>query len=76
MANFYCKYCGTKQSSVLSLTSGTCSKNPESKKHALYEGNEKSQYVCKYCGNKNQSMLSLCCGTCSKSPTKKHQPAL
>lgn len=24
-------------------------KNPEGKRHCLYEGSEKSQYTCKYC---------------------------
>ncbi len=77
MANFYCKCCGTKYSSVSSLTSGFCSKNPEGKKHALYEGSEKSQYVCKYCGTKYSSISSLCSGFCSKNPNgKHHSPAL
>ncbi len=76
MANYYCKWCGHKSSSVANLTAGTCSKNPEGKKHALYEGSEKSQYVCKCCGQKYSSLSSLCSGHCSKSPTKKHQPAL
>lgn len=31
MANFYCKWCGNKYFSVSSLTSGSCSKNPEEK---------------------------------------------
>lgn len=76
MANYYCKWCGQKYSNVSSLTSGHCSKNPEGKKHALYEGSEKSQYVCKCCGQKYSSLSSLCSGHCSKSATKKHQPAL
>lgn len=52
MANFYCKWCGSKYSSVSSLTSSSCSKNPDGKKHELYEGSEKSQYTCKCCGSK------------------------
>jgi uncharacterized protein (DUF983 family) len=77
MANFYCKCCGMKYPSVSSLTSGSCSKNPEGKKHALYEGSEKSQYVCKFCGMKYPSLSSLCSGSCSKNPTtKKHSPAM
>ena len=76
MANFYCKWCGYKSSSVASLTTGSCSKNPEGKKHELYEGSEKSQYVCKYCGHKSSSISSLTANSCSKSPTKKHVPAL
>ncbi len=76
MADFYCKWCGTKRPSVSSLTSGSCSKNPEGKKHGLYEGSEKPQYVCKYCGTKRPSISSLCSGSCSKSPHKKHHPAI
>jgi uncharacterized protein (DUF983 family) len=76
MANFYCKWCGRKYTSVSSLVAGSCSYNPESKKHELYEGSEKSQYTCKFCGREYSSLTSLTAGTCSKSPTKKHQPAL
>jgi len=76
MANFYCKWCGTKYSSVSSLTANPCSKNPEGNKHALYEGSEKAQYTCKFCGTKYSSLSSLTANPCSKSPTKKHQPAL
>lgn len=76
MSNFYCKWCGGKYSSVSSLTVNSCSKNPEGKKHALYEGSEKAQYTCKFCGGKYSSLSSLCVNSCSKSPTKKHQPAL
>lgn len=76
MANFYCKWCGSKYTNVTTLTSGSCSKNPEGKKHGLYEGSEKSQYVCKCCGSKYSNLTTLCTGSCSKSYTKKHQPAL
>ena len=76
MSNFYCKWCGSKHSSVSSLTSNSCLKNPNGKKHELYEGSEKSQYTCKFCGNKSSSLSSLTANTCLKSSTKKHQPAL
>ena len=77
MANFYCKWCGQKYSSVSSLTNGFCSKNPNGKKHELYEGSEKAQYTCKYCGQKYSSLSSLTNGFCSKNPNgKKHEPAL
>ncbi len=75
MANFYCKWCGSKSSSVSSLTANGCSKSP-SKKHELYEGSEKSEYTCKFCGTKKSSISSLTTNSCFKSPTKKHQPAL
>lgn len=77
MANFYCKCCGSKYSSVSSLTSGSCYKNPEGKHHALYEGSEKSQYTCKFCGSKYSSISSLTSGSCYKNPNGKHHcPAI
>ena len=48
MANYYCVYCGTKYSSVSSLTANNCSRHPDGPsrgKHVLYEGSEKSQYT-------------------------------
>jgi len=83
MANFYCEYCGSKSSSVSSLTSGSCLKHPSGAnkgKHKLYEGSEKSQYTCKYCGSKSSSISSLTSGSCLKHPSGankgKHVPAL
>ncbi len=83
MANFYCEYCGTKYSSVASLTSYNCSRHPNGSnkgKHKLYEGSEKSQYVCKYCGTKYSSLSSLTSYNCSRHPNGtnkgKHSPAL
>jgi hypothetical protein len=76
MANFYCKWCGSKYSDVSNLVSNQCSKNPEGKKHGLYEGSEKSQYTCKYCGRNYPNILNLTSNSCLKSPTKKHQPSL
>ena len=73
---FYCKWCGQNYTSVSSLASVSCSKNPEGKKHELYEGSEKSQYTCKYCGQKYSSIFLLTANSCSKSPNKKHHPAL
>ncbi|NIZ47138.1 hypothetical protein HCT46_04310 [Spirochaetales bacterium BR208] len=72
--NFYCEYCGTKNSSIAGLVNLSCSKSP-TKKHVLYEGTEKSQYACKHCGTKNSSIAGLVSLSCSKSPTKKHVPA-
>lgn len=76
MANFYCKWCGTKHSSVSSLTGNSCSKNPDGKRHELYEGSEKAKYTCKFCGIQHSSISSLTGNSCSKSPNKRHQPAL
>ena len=74
MANFYCKCCGKKYSSVTQLTSCSCSKSSTSK-HIPYEGSEKSQYLCKYCGKKYSSLTQLTSCSCSKSPTGRHSPA-
>jgi DNA-directed RNA polymerase subunit RPC12/RpoP len=75
MPNYYCKYCGIKNTSVQALVGNPCVKSP-SRKHELYEGSEKSVYVCKYCGLKNSSFQALVGNTCVKSPSKKHEVAL
>ncbi len=83
MANFYCEYCGTKRSSVSSLTSSNCSRHPlgpNKGKHKLYEGPEKSKYTCKYCGTQRSSISSLTSSNCHRHPEGankgKHSPAL
>ncbi len=83
MANYYCMYCGSKYSSVSSLTANNCSRHPDGPsrgKHVLYEGAEKSQYVCKYCGRTNSTIANLVSGWCSRHPDGvnkgKHSPAL
>jgi hypothetical protein len=75
VANYYCKYCGTKTPTIAGLVNGGCGRSP-SKKHGLYEGSEKSKYFCKYCGVANSSIAGLTGGGCAKSPTKRHEPAL
>jgi len=83
MANFYCEYCGSKYSSVSSLTAGSCHRHPNGVnkgKHKLYEGSEKPKYTCKYCGTGNSSISSLTAGSCHRHPNGvnkgKHSPAL
>ena len=83
MANYYCENCGTKASSVSSLTSSSCYRHPNGAgkgKHQLYEGSEKSQYICKYCGTKSSSISSLTSSSCYRHPNGagkgKHAPAL
>ncbi len=83
MANYYCEYCGTKYSSVSSLTGSRCNRHPSGPgkgRHKLYEGSEKSQYICKYCGTKYSSISNLTSGTCNRHPDGvgkgKHAPAL
>ena len=83
MANFYCKYCGTKFPSISSLTAGPCQRHPlgpSKGKHVLYEGSEKSQYVCKYCGTKYPSISILTASPCQRHPNGvnkgKHEPAI
>ena len=72
----YCKYCGDERSSISSLTSFSCSKNPEGKYHVPYEGSEKSKYECKYCGDERSSISSLTNGSCSKNPSGKYHVPL
>jgi DNA-directed RNA polymerase subunit RPC12/RpoP len=83
MAKVFCKFCGQSFSSVQSLTSTSCSMHPDGVnkgKHALYEGQEKSQYICKFCGQKSSSISTLTHTSCSKHPNGvnkgKHSPAL
>ena len=73
MANYYCKYCGSKYPSVSSLTSSSCSKSP-GRRHELYEGPEQSHYYCSCCGSKYPSLTSLTSSSCSKSSTGRHIP--
>ena len=83
MSNFYCEYCGSKSSSISSLTASSCSRHPlgsNKGKHKLYEGGEKSKYSCKFCGTSSSSISSLTASSCSRHPLGsnkgKHAPAL
>lgn len=77
MTNFYCKHCGVSKSTVSSLTSNSCNKNPDGNRHELYEGSEKEDYTCKYCGVKKSSISSLVSNSCNKNPNgNRHSPAL
>lgn len=81
--NYYCKNCGTKYSSLQSLTGGFCIRHPlgpNKGRHELYEGSEKSKYPCKYCGTSQASISSPTAGFCIRHPSGpnkgKHSPAL
>lgn len=83
MSIYCCLHCGTKNTSVSSLTSLSCTRHPDGPnkgKHVLYEGSEKSQYTCKFCGTKSPSISSLTAISCTKHPSGsnkgKHIPAL
>lgn len=83
MANFYCKNCGARFSSVNALTAGSCPRHPAGcnrGKHELYEGDEKSRYTCKYCGASYSSINAMTAGSCPRHPDGcnkgKHSPAL
>lgn len=83
MANYYCRFCGSRFANVSSLTSSTCPRHPlggHKGKHELYEGSEKSRYTCKYCGYTAASISSLTSMTCVRHPDGshkgKHSPAL
>ena len=83
MANYYCKHCGQRFSSVNNLTAQTCPRHPDGNhrgRHELYEGDEKSQYTCKYCGQRFSSISNLTAQTCPRHPNGnhkgRHSPAL
>ena len=74
--NFYCKYCGVRFSSIMSLTRNSCNYSP-TKYHVLYEGSERNQYTCKYCGIKYNNLQTLVKNTCQRNPQGKyHSPIL
>jgi DNA-directed RNA polymerase subunit RPC12/RpoP len=81
--NYYCKYCGTKNSNLASLTVSDCQRHPAGPnkgKHALYEGAEKPKYECKHCGASNSNLASLTGSSCPRHPLGAnkghHEPAL
>lgn len=83
MANYYCKNCGNKFSSIQNLTGNFCNRHPLGAgkgKHELYEGSEKSKYECKYCGTSFSSLINLTGNFCNRHPSGagkgKHSPAL
>ena len=83
MSNCYCEYCGTKSSSISSLTANPCHRHPlgsNKGKHKLYEGSEKSSYSCKYCGTASSLISNLTANPCYRHPLGsnkgKHAPAL
>ncbi|GHU56830.1 hypothetical protein FACS189442_5680 [Spirochaetia bacterium] len=76
MANTYCKWCGQKFPNVTQLSQGYCLKNPDGKKHVLYEGSEKAEYECKHCGRKFGNLTLMSQVSCLKSPGKSHEPRL
>lgn len=83
MANYYCKNCGRKYSSIQALGANFCEKHPDGSnkgRHQLYEGSEKSKYDCKYCGMAYHSIQALTSIWCMRHPEGsnkgKHSPAL
>lgn len=83
MSNFYCEYCGTKSSSISSLTANSCHRHPLGSgkaKHKVFEGNEKSQYSCKYWGTSSLTISGLTANSCFRHPNgtgkEKNSPTL
>jgi DNA-directed RNA polymerase subunit RPC12/RpoP len=81
--NYYCKYCGSKNSSIVGLTNSACQRHPLGAlkgKHTLYEGAEKAKYECKYCGTSNASIVGLTNSACQRHPLGAlkghHEPAM
>ena len=76
MANYYCKNCGDKFSSISSLTSSDCRSHPNGRykgKHTVFEGKESSQYQCKNCGDKFSSISSLTSSDCRSHPDGRYK---
>ncbi|MBD5399424.1 MAG: hypothetical protein HDR57_02145 [Treponema sp.] len=72
---YYCKWCGDYHSSIRSLTSNRCHKNPNGEHHEPYEGGEKPKYYCKWCGDYYSSIKSLTSNRCRKNPNNDyHEP--
>lgn len=77
MANYLCKHCGAKMSTISGLTTNSCSRNPNGRHHELYEGGEKSKYTCKHCGTTNSTFSGLVTNSCSHNEEGKyHEVAL
>jgi hypothetical protein len=82
MGKVFCKWCGMSFPDVRNLVNNNCQRNPwgqTGRKHELYEGSEKPQYVCKYCGQTFRTIGDMSVTkTCWKNPdgNKRHVPAL
>lgn len=76
MAKYYCKWCGQSFSSVQSMSSAKCRKNPNGDYHELYEGSEKSKYQCKWCGQSFPSLFVMGGAKCRKNPHNDHHDPL
>lgn len=81
--NYYCKNCGTRHTSLQSLTAGSCLRHPlgaNKGRLELYEGGEKPSYSCKHCGTARMTLGSLTEGLCIRHPAgpnkARHSPAL
>ncbi len=82
MANYYCKYCGERFSSVEILGASLCIRHPDGPnkgRHALFEGGEQAQYTCKYCGHQSPRIATLVSALCIRHPNGpnkgRHEPA-
>lgn len=78
MSKVFCKHCGTQAATVSALTAMPCLRNPNGKKHEIYEGSEKSRYCCKHCGTQAPTISALTAMPCLRNPhgKKRHEPAL
>ena len=76
MQTYYCQNCGSKSSTILSLTEKSCYRHPLGSgkgKHVLYEGPEKAQYFCKHCVTISSTILSLTSFFCPYHPDGESQ---
>lgn len=71
----YCRYCGSKSSSISSLTASKCSRHPDGAYKGCHVPVDKgtptgngSKVYCEYCGASSSSISSLTASKCSRHP--------
>jgi DNA-directed RNA polymerase subunit RPC12/RpoP len=68
----FCKYCGQEARDARSLLTSPCPKHPSGfakGKHALFEGESRSEYACVNCGQTARSLKALVTAACPKHPS-------
>lgn len=67
-AEFFCKYCGRKFASAVSLKSASCPRFKNKKKHEIFAGDIKQKkFFCEKCGRSATSIQTLVKGSCLKN---------
>lgn len=70
--NYSCRFCGSRFSSISSMTANKCSRHPDGAYkgyHSPYQGdNAKKKFFCSYCGSSFTSIGSMTANKCSRHP--------